>query len=496
MTFPTEKELAENTSCSFAMSNETFELAGKYLDSVKKDINAAGTLLQHELSGLILEELTPTKFIQHIINTKKPKNFAEQILVSPGTREQSGYSNYDLQILASIGTVIPSYAYNDGGHYGSFKDHVEPLPCIMGYISAPLFTFARGSLDDVALTVQDGRSIDVNHYNREIEQRLLPMLLQMNLQAEKFGKKLTVTIPGLGCGYFGGPFGDNGDQSVYSHLNNALKRVIETHADKLGNIAGMYFDTYSNIIGQESTNIKGISYQCVASSTTPGAHKQLELSETDKTNPNIMLGTIVAADLISWAGNDMWVDSRGTDEGVKGGSSLTLVQITCSLCPELFKLEDFEYIRGAYKHKNLLWSEIGQHLKTACKYASDNSVISIHDLNAMPSLTNDSDDCEESTNSQSDADQSTVGDQQEDNNSNYPFNFQLLAGLASISVASLVVGVLALASVITAPLGVGVGMIALGCAFGIGATCYGLFSTKGDEGRDSVEDQEQNAFNP
>ena len=515
MVFPTPKDLTKRTTpYFFALSDETADKAKKYLEDVQQDINKAGRLLKQELEGVNVNELDVLEFIRHIINTKKPKNFAEQILTNPEARGEpgSGYNNNDLEILARIGTVFESYAYNDGGHAASFKDHKEALPCLMGYVSAPLFTENRGSLDDVMLTeigeMGTRGGIYVNNYNREIEQRILPTLLQMDIQAGMAGKRLKVTIPGLGCGLFGGPYGDLKNSSViYTHLSNALKEMLKKHGTRLTNIAGISFDTYRDVFKKEEKNIGGVDYQCFSSSRGEG-HKQLELSGEDKDNNDIMLGTIVAADLLSWAGNDMWNNSRHTDEGVKGGSTLTLVQIACSLNPTHYEFEHFEYKNGAFYHREKSWAEIARDLKHNCSYAPKTNFIAVHRFDAIQWSDNyggENDAITETSVKVSVEDNALTDDLSQDYEirtnttlddeiTYYSFNFNLLLGLSAMSVASLVVGVLALTAIITAPLGFGIGMLSLGCAFGIGATCFGLFNKKNVEESGAAENPEQQSM--
>jgi hypothetical protein len=472
MPFPTPKELTQTTSYRFTVSADTFEQVKAYLSRVKLDINEAGLLLRKALKGVNLKTLTPEKFIQYIINTKKPKNFAEVILASPECRKASGYSDSDLEILACIGTVMPSYAHNNGGHYKTFKNYAIPLPCLMGYVSAPLFTQDKGSLDDAMLSHH--LVVDTTHYNREIEKRLLPILIEMNSQASAFGKKLKVTIPGLGCGLFAGPYGDQGNRSIYSDLNHALKELIKNHAAELTHIEGIYFDTYMGVIEAESMDISGIKYQCVASSRQSGEQTQLELNAEERQNSEIMLGTIVAADLLSWAGNDMWANSRATDEGVKGGSTLTLVQITCSLCPARYQLDDFKYVAsaGAYYHKNMKWSDIADHLKDY-HYASDDSGLFIHAFRAVK--LDDVDNANYANNAEAPT---------QDESKNHTFNYKLFIELSIIGLAALVISALVLTALYTTALGMGVGMLA-------GATYYyGFFNARSNAGSGTTNNQD------
>lgn len=499
MPFPTIQDLVSKSYQQFVLSDETYQLANRYFEALKIGSIQPGDHLKKQLENQQLSQLSLENFIRTLLNTKKPKAFAEQVLQNAESRKDSGYNDSELEILAQIASVIPSYIYNDGGHNLFYTNHDNPLPCVMGFISAPLFTSENGSLDDVSLTAEVSanplRKIDTNKYQAEVERRLLPTLLAMNEQAKSAEKKLAITIPGLGCGFFGGPFGDDGDNSVYRELNLALKNIILKHSSRLDHIASIYFDTYNAVLAPEMERIGDIYYSCVASSRRNGEHKQLELSEQDKLNPNILLGTIVAADLLSWIGNDMWVDSRSTDEGVKAGSSLVLVQIACALAPEKYSLENFEYTRGAYRPKNSSWRMIGNDLKTHCKYAnSHTSILKIdladsqtaaHQFPANPVTPSADGQKKEGSHHLPRAqaferemeNEAEASDRPQSQGSSY-FYLKCLGAFALISASALAIGIAAVAGVLTANLAI---CCLVAEAIVGAAVMFGLFSQKGNK---------------
>lgn len=374
---------------AFTMSENMREYVKKYKEALIKDPTKAGKRLAAiiEAGNYTLGSLTDQDFLRLIINTKEPKNFGEAVLDDTERATEAGYSPTELHILANIGTVIPSYALNDGGHDNSFKNNHndEPLPCLMGFLSAPLFS--RGSPDYASL-VKDG-VIDQKKYTRFLEERMVPMLRQMSKQALDYGKQLDLTLPGLGCGMFAGEF----RKTIRKNLYIAMQDILKKHACTLTGIKNIYLDTHDDVGLPRNYDAEhkfgntahSITFQCVASKHDTQLRKQLELGKNP--DKNTLLGTVVAADLISWMGNDMWIDSRSTDEGVKGASTYSMVQIACFLLPGEFQPGMFEYKSntGCFYHKSLLWTDIAQLLKKKCPlgYSTEYTPVNVYSFPAF-----------------------------------------------------------------------------------------------------------------
>ena len=137
-----------------------------------------------------------------------------------------------------------------------------------------------------------------------------------------------VTIPGLGCGQFAGPF--RGELGV--HLQSALERILLEFGYTLPNIRAVYFDPYDECTDARR-EIHGISFMVRPLRSPGNAHKpQLCRPETYQ-DPgddfsDCSLYSIVAWDPVSWPGNDFFVGSRATDDGVKAAATDSMRAIT------------------------------------------------------------------------------------------------------------------------------------------------------------------------
>lgn len=86
------------------------------------------------------------------------------------------------------------------------------------------------------------------------ERRLLPVFQHVNANAAAEDKHALITIPGLGCGQFAGPFA--GQLGV--ELQVVLERFMTLHGALFSHIKAVYFDPFSECSNNRQ-EIHGIS---------------------------------------------------------------------------------------------------------------------------------------------------------------------------------------------------------------------------------------------
>ena len=296
------------------------EVLGHYLYDEKDD---AVQKKQQKLANLTLEQ-----FLEILLNTKKPKAFAEDEL----DVNNNEWNAEEIDILEYVGFAVPVDIYDEGQHGDHPTIHTEPFKGNLLYIPGPVLVSNNRGLRSYDEIVKDGR-LDQEAANKMFEERLLPLFIHANNQAASKGKRAVITIPGISCGFFGGEFGNDGDGSMAVVLRNAIGEILKTHKDKLKNIGLVYFDPFKlGICGDSDENIDGIKFR-----TRPalgGANRPAQLCHPSKYQKegedfrDCELFSFVAADSISWPGNDMMVDSKATDEGVKTGATNALAVVT------------------------------------------------------------------------------------------------------------------------------------------------------------------------
>jgi hypothetical protein len=271
-------------------------------------------------------------FLEKLINTKLPQIFAESSVAGDGT----DWTFQELSILGDIGISVKVDVFDDGTHYIP-KIHSKPFKGNLLFIPGALLKNGYGNKPADWIELVTKKSIQKQAYFKLYERRLLPMLLFANQQSKNNKSKAVITIPGLGCGQFAGPFvGQLG-----SLLNEALKFILNKHKSKLSEIILVYYDPYAEC-QNETVNFGHISY--LVRPLLFGNKDKPQLCNPEKyfekflNNVKLELFSFVAWDHVSWPGNDFYIDSRATDDGVKAAATDSMYAMTG--------------IKGKYNKKN------------------------------------------------------------------------------------------------------------------------------------------------
>jgi len=199
----------------------------------QQGLEHAGAHLRAALQGKKPADMDDEAFLQTLVNTKHPQIFAESSVFGDGR----DWNATELTLLGDVGVAAAVQVFDDGRH-AQPRVHPKPLAGTLLFIPGALLCNGRGSLpaDWVAVTDASGR-IDPIGYQALYERRLLPLLLHASAEALATGQNGVVTIPGLGCGQFAGPFaGTLGEQ-----FKAALIALLERHAARLSGLRAIYF---------------------------------------------------------------------------------------------------------------------------------------------------------------------------------------------------------------------------------------------------------------
>jgi hypothetical protein len=176
------------------------------------------------------------------------------------------------------------------------------------------------------VTLLDGELSEEGYY-KLYRRRLLPVFRYINDRARRHRSAL-VTVPGLGCGQFAGPFRGR----LGRRLQAVLARLLDEHGAGWPHLRTVYFDPYSEC-GDAREEIHGIS-PMVRPLTVPGNRAKSQLclpvlyQERDDDFSGCDLYSLVAWDHVSWPGNDFFVGSRATDDGVKAAATDSMYVLT------------------------------------------------------------------------------------------------------------------------------------------------------------------------
>ncbi len=274
-----------------------------------------GSLLRNRLISKPDATETGLDFLRELVNTKKPQIFAESAVIGDG----SDWTMSELAILGDVSIATPATIFDNGRHQRP-NVHADPFLGTLLFTAGALLRNGYGEPPADYLAVTTDHKIDPEKYYQLYERRLLPPLKHANDICAKRNKKGFVTIPGLGCGVFAGPF----QYQLGEFLNQSLRRLIETHGQSLSHIRAIYFDPYSEC-QNERHEIGHLSYMVrpllQGNESKPQLCRPAIYEEDGDDFAECEFFSFVAWDHVSWPGNDFYIGSRATDDGVKGAAT-------------------------------------------------------------------------------------------------------------------------------------------------------------------------------
>ena len=310
------------TAYAILLSQTTAEQLDKYANY----LNGGGDCGARLAKSLIRAKPRPldrSGLLSALLNTKKPQIFAESHVEGDGT----DWTSRELSLLGDISIAMQVSIFDNGAHQNpkvydaSFMGHLI-------YTPGALLRNDRGHMpaDWEAVTID-------NEYNREkyftlYERRLLPIFTYISERAIERKAPAFVTIPGIGCGQFAGPF-----RGQMGHLFlAALVHLMETHGQNFRGIKAVYYDPYNEGIN-ETRIIHDIPF--IVRPLMENNQEKSQLcapsflgQDTAGNFDDCELYSLVAWDHVSWPGNDYYLGARITDDGVKAAATDTMKVMT------------------------------------------------------------------------------------------------------------------------------------------------------------------------
>lgn len=311
------------SSYRWLLHSETARALAAYrLELIEHGVARAGAFLRQELGEQRPDALGDVQLLALLVNTKRPQFFAESAVYGDGR----DWNATELSLLGDLGLVAPVRVFDDGRHQ-SPDIHAAPFAATLLFIPGALLRNSRGATPaDWNAVTRDGQ-IDPARYRVLYERRLLPLLEYVQADTAARGQGAVVTIPGLGCGQFAGPF--SGTLGI--QLRDALMRLLERHGDRLQGIRLLYFDPYIECHNQR-VEYGALSFRVRPFLQGHADRPQLcppwRYEEPGDDFSDCRLYSLVAWDPVSWPGNDYWAGARVTDDGVKAAATDLMRVIT------------------------------------------------------------------------------------------------------------------------------------------------------------------------
>lgn len=316
-------DIATTPGYSIIIPEDTVARAADYLRALRVDRTQSGALLHDRLEGADLGQMTTQDLLGSLFDTKQPQIFAEMVVAGDG----SDWNLTELGLLGDVSIAVPVIIFDDGNHTAP-KPHAPSFSGMLIFSPGALLRNGRGHTpaDWKETTAADGQLSAGGYYNL-YRRRLLPVLRYINDHAAK-PRSAFLTVPGLGCGQFAGPFRGR----LGTRLQAVLERLLTEYGTSLPNLKAVYFDPYDECCNARR-EIDDISYM-VRPLRVPGSQGKSQLcrpvayAEQDDDFSDCALYSIVAWDHVSWPGNDFFSGSRATDDGVKAAATSSMAVLT------------------------------------------------------------------------------------------------------------------------------------------------------------------------
>jgi len=313
----------KKTQYSIIVPSETLARTRSYLSALQHGRVEAGRLVDQRMEDSKFQWDSVTDLLGHLVETKKPQIFAESQVRGDG----SDWNLTELGLLGDISVATEVTIFDNGSHSNPSM-HVPPFRGTLVFTPGALLRNDRGlaPADWAEVTNLDG-TLSFDGYHALYRRRLAPVLRWISSHANAGGGAF-VTIPGIGCGQFAGPFRG----LLGSQFSLVLRRLIRELAPELSNIRVLYFDPYGEC-SNDRCEIDGVQF-LVRPLLAPGNELKSQLSrpssfaEEGDDFSACALYSIVAWDHVSWPGNDFYAGARATDDGVKAAATDSMRAIT------------------------------------------------------------------------------------------------------------------------------------------------------------------------
>jgi len=310
-------------SYSIIIPDGTLVRARDYLEALRTGEGRAGAFLHDRLQGVDLRAITEHELLGKLFDTKRPQIFAETSVVGDG----SDWNLTELGLLGDVSVAVPVTVFDDG-NYSSPTPHDPPFSGVLIFTPGALLRNGHGytPADWNEATTGDGQ-LSVEGFYNLYRRRLLPVLHYINERAGT-PRSAFVTVPGIGCGQFAGPF--RGQLGI--RVQQVLERLLTEYGGSLPNVKCIYFDPYGECQNFRR-EIQGISFM-VRPLKDSGNQAKSQLcrpvayAEKGDDFSGCSLYSIVAWDHVSWPGNDFYAGSRATDDGVKAAATSSMSALT------------------------------------------------------------------------------------------------------------------------------------------------------------------------
>lgn len=317
------QDITARPGYAIIVPDDTVARAADCLQALQTGRTPPGAHLRDRLGGADLRAMTERDLLGALFDTKPPQIFAERDIAGDG----SDWSLIELGLLGDISVAVPVTVFDDG-HHTAPRPHVPPFAGTLLFTPGALLRNGRGCTpaDWNETATPDGEVSGEGYYGL-YRRRLLPVFRYVNQRAAT-PRSAFITVPGLGCGQFAGPFRGR----LGMRLQEVLERLLIEHGASFPNVKAVYFDPYDECENARR-DIHGITFMVRPLRAQGNAGKSqlrrpVDYAEGGDDCSDCDLYSIVAWDHVSWPGNDFFIGARATDDGVKAAATSSMSVLT------------------------------------------------------------------------------------------------------------------------------------------------------------------------
>ncbi len=311
--------------CSLIVPPETRAKLARHAAELRSGSARPGARLEARLDGAQLGKLTDEQLLSALLDSEAPCIFAESEAHGNGR----DWTRQELALLGDLSVAADVLVYDDGRHRDPVP-HPAPFPATLVFTPGALLRNGCGQIPADWAEVTDGAgALNLAGYTALYFRRLRPVFAFIQEHAARLGVRAFVTVPGLGCGQFAGPF----QGLLGAQLEIVLESLLSEHASSWPALRALYYDPYQECAPRRARH-HGIDFLVRPLAKTPGQGRpQLCPPCTYEETPAddfsaCRLYSLVAWDHVSWPGNDFNAGARATDDGVKAAATSALHALT------------------------------------------------------------------------------------------------------------------------------------------------------------------------
>ena len=300
----------------------TLKKIENYLTLIKKKSFLPGNRLKNSLQNIDIYNISPIQFAEILFNTKIPQVYAESAVNGDG----SDWNKIELSILGDISIALPVITFDNALH-SLPQIHSNPFQSILVFIPGALLENMKGEKPADWDELVQNEKINLNGMFELYERRFLAPFTYINLISKLINQQAIITIPGLGCGQFSGKF--RGSMGMY--LKTILIAFLKKYINFFENIKVIYYDPFDECENDriEIQHLSFLTRPLRKGNKDKGQLCQVvDYQDQNDNFEKLKLFSIVAWDHVSWPGNDFYIGSRTTDDGVKAAATNLMEIIT------------------------------------------------------------------------------------------------------------------------------------------------------------------------